>query len=137
MELLFIHNSRQSKIRNEEIRIILRCSEQQVLRLQVAMHNAVVVKVSDSRKGSSDKISGIRFVVIAFTADAIEQLASKRKVGDKVNCTQSDMRFGSAKRQHTVIHGLEVIHQSQDVPVAHGNSLQDGNFVPNLYRISL
>jgi hypothetical protein len=91
VELLFIHNSRQSKIRDEEIRIILRCSEQQILRLQVAMHNAVVVEVSDGRKGSSNEISGIRFVVVAFTADAIEQLASKRKVGNKVNCEHNQI----------------------------------------------
>lgn len=31
----------------------------------------------------------------------------------------------------TVVHGLKVVHKSQDVPVTHGHSLQDGNLVPD------
>ena len=60
-------------------------AEQEVLRLQVSMYDAVVVKVCDSRKRGTDKITSVRFVIVALSADAVEKLASKRKVGDKVN----------------------------------------------------
>lgn len=37
----------------------------------------------------------------------------------------------------TVIHSLEVIHKSQNVPVAHGDSLQHCNLISDLESISL
>jgi hypothetical protein len=85
VELLFIHNSRQPKVGNQQIGIVFWCSEQEVLRLQVSMYDAVVVKVCDSRKRGTDEITSVRFVIVALSADAVEKLASKRKVGDKVN----------------------------------------------------
>lgn len=33
----------------------------------------------------------------------------------------------------TVVHGLEVIHQRQDILVAHGHPLQHRNLIPNLF----
>lgn len=32
----------------------------------------------------------------------------------------------------TVVHGLEVVHQSQDILVSHGDFLQDGDLIPYL-----
>ena len=86
MELLFIHDSRQSKVGNEEVRIVLRRSEQQVLRLQVSVDNAVVVKVCDCRQRGSDQIASVGLIVVSFSTDAIEKLASKREVSNEVNC---------------------------------------------------
>jgi hypothetical protein len=33
----------------------------------------------------------------------------------------------------TIIHGLEVIHQRQDILVAHRHLLQHGDLIPNLF----
>jgi hypothetical protein len=95
VKLLFIHNSRQSKISNEQVCVILWCPEQQVLGFQISMHNAVIMEVGDSRKCGPNKISRVRLVVITLAADAVEQLASERKVGDKVDCTQLNIRYDS------------------------------------------
>lgn len=48
VELLFVHDSGQTKVGNEEICIILWGSKQEVFRLQVSMDDAVVVEVCDS-----------------------------------------------------------------------------------------
>lgn len=32
----------------------------------------------------------------------------------------------------TIVHGLEIVHQSQDVLVAHGDFLQDGDLISYL-----
>ena len=82
VELLLIHNARQSKVGNQQIGIVFWCSEQQILRLQVSMHDAVVVEVCDSRECGTDKVASVGFVVVALSADAVEELASKREVGD-------------------------------------------------------
>jgi hypothetical protein len=91
MELLFIHNSRQSEVGNQQISVVFWGSEQQILRLQVSMHDAVVMKVCDSRKCGADKIASIRFVVVALSADAVEQLAAKCEVGNKVHYARSQL----------------------------------------------
>ena len=43
VEGVFVHNSRQSKIRNEEVGVVFGCSKQQVLRLQIPMDDAMIV----------------------------------------------------------------------------------------------
>lgn len=35
----------------------------------------------------------------------------------------------------TIVHGLEIVHQSQDVLVAHGDFLQDGDLIAYLLCI--
>lgn len=72
VELLFIHNSRQPKVGNQQIGIVFWCSEQEVLRLQVSMYDAVVVEVRNSRKSRTDQIASIGFVVVALSADTVE-----------------------------------------------------------------
>lgn len=54
------------------------------------MHNAVVVEVGDGAEGSSDQIGGVRFVVGALAADAIEELAAKSEIRDEVDCKEGD-----------------------------------------------
>lgn len=87
MKLLLVHDSRKSKIGDKQISIVLWCSEQQVLWLQISVHDTVVVEICDSRKSSPDQVAGIGFVVVSLATDAVEELASKRKVGDQIDCS--------------------------------------------------
>ena len=41
------------------------------------------------------------------------------------------------KMVRTIIHRLKVVDQRQDVPVAHGDSLQHRNLIPDLLSVSL
>ena len=50
------------------------------------MDNAVVVKVGDGGESGSDEVRGVRLVVGAFPADAIEELAAECEVGYEVYC---------------------------------------------------
>jgi hypothetical protein len=81
VELFLVHDSRQSEIGNQQIRIILRGSEQEILWLQVSMYNTMVVEIGNSGESRSHQVGGIGFIVVTFSADAIKKLASKRKVG--------------------------------------------------------
>ena len=54
------------------------------------MYDAVVVEVGDGAEGGSDQIRSIRFVIGAFAADAIEQLAAKGEVRDEVDCKKEE-----------------------------------------------
>jgi hypothetical protein len=49
------------------------------------MYDAVVVEICDGRKSRSDEVCCVRFVVVSFSADAVEQLAAERKVGNEVD----------------------------------------------------
>jgi hypothetical protein len=82
VELLLIHNSWQSKISDQQVCVILWGSEQEILWLQVAMYDAMVMEVCDSGEGRSHEICGVGFVIVALSANAIKQLASERKIGD-------------------------------------------------------
>lgn len=84
MELLFVHDTRQAKVCNQQISVVFGRAEQQILGLQIAVYNAVVVKIRDSGQRRSYEVCCVRLVVVALSADAVEQLASKRKVGYKV-----------------------------------------------------
>lgn len=91
MKLFFIHNARQSKVSNQQVGIVFWRTEQQVLGLQISVYNSMVVEVGDSGECCSNQVCGIRLVVVALSTDAVEQLASKRKVGHKVYCERSEV----------------------------------------------
>lgn len=52
------------------------------------MYDAVVVEVCDGAEGGSDQIGGVRLVVGALAADAIEELATEGEVRDEVDCEE-------------------------------------------------
>jgi hypothetical protein len=52
------------------------------------MYDTVIVEVGDSGESCSNQVGGVGFVVVAFSADAVKQLASKREVGNKVDCSR-------------------------------------------------
>lgn len=80
--MLLIHNSRESEIGDKQVGIVLWCSEQKVLWLQVPVHDTVVMEICDGRQCGSNQVTGIGFVVVAFATDAVKELAAKGKVGD-------------------------------------------------------
>lgn len=77
MKLFLIHNPTEAEIRNQQIRVILRGSEKQVLGFEIPVHDAVVVEVSDCAEGGADEVCGVGFVVAAFAADAVEEFAAE------------------------------------------------------------
>jgi len=88
MELLLVHDAGEAKISDEQISVVLRSTEQQILGLEIAMHNTVVVQIGDGGEGGSNQVGGIRLVVVALAADAIEQLAAEGKVRHQVDCSR-------------------------------------------------
>ena len=72
VELLLVHNPRQSKISDQQIGVIFWRSKKKVFWFQVTMDNAVIVQIGDSGEGGSDEVTGVGFVVVAFPTDAIE-----------------------------------------------------------------
>jgi hypothetical protein len=42
-----------------------------------------------------------------------------------------------SKSARTIVHGLEIVDECQDVPVAHRDSLQYCDLVPDLAHVSL
>jgi hypothetical protein len=46
-------------------------------------------------------------------------------------------RLVKGEAQRTIIHGLEVVDQGEDIPVAHRYTFQHSNFIPDLGHISL
>jgi hypothetical protein len=85
VELLLIHNSGETKIRNQQVCVILWCSEEQVFGLEIAMYNAVIVEICDGGESRSNEIGGVGLVVVAFAANAIEELTTKGKIRDEVD----------------------------------------------------
>lgn len=82
MELFLVHYPRQSKVRNQQVRIIFGRAEQEVLRLQISVDNSMVVEVCNGRKGCANEVSGIRFIVATLTANSVEELASQGQISD-------------------------------------------------------
>lgn len=60
---LLVHDPAQSKICNQQIRVVLRRPEQQILGLQVAMNDAMIVEVGNGGEGSADEVGGVGFIV--------------------------------------------------------------------------
>lgn len=116
MEGLFIHDARQTKVGNEQIGIVLGRAEEQILGLEIAMHNAVLVKVGYCGQSSAHQVRSIRLVVAALAAYPIKELASQRQVRDQVYFYQSirpkiptqnkfELRIGSRRGHDGVCYG--------------------------------
>jgi len=86
VELLLVHDPRQTEVRDQQVRIVLRGAEQEVLGLEVAVHDAVVVQVGDGGEHRADEVCGVGLVVAALAADAVEELSPEREIGDEVDC---------------------------------------------------
>ena len=82
VELFLVHYPRQSKVRNQQVRIILWRAKQEVLWFQVPMDDSMVVEVCDGRKGCANQVSGIGFIVAALTADSVKELSSQSQISD-------------------------------------------------------
>lgn len=76
MKLLFVHDSRQTKVCDQKVRVVFWSSEQEVFWLEVTVNNAVVVKVSDCGQSCADEICSIGFVVGTFAAYTVEELTA-------------------------------------------------------------
>ena len=63
MELLLIHNTRESKVGDKKIGIVFGSAEEEILGLEIAMYYAVIVEVGDSRESGADEVCSIGFVV--------------------------------------------------------------------------
>lgn len=74
---LIVHYSRQAKIGNQEISIVLWRAEKEVLRFQVTVNDAVVVKVGYSREGSAYEICSVGLVVASLATYSIKKLSAK------------------------------------------------------------
>lgn len=85
MKLFFIHDTGQAKIGDEQVCVVLGRAEQQIFRLQVAMHDAVIVKVSHGGQCCAHQLGRISLVIAALAADAVEELPPECEVGDKVD----------------------------------------------------
>lgn len=86
MELLLVHDAGEAEVGNQEVCVVLGGAEKEVFGFEVAVHNAMVMQVSDGGEDSADEIGGVGFVVGPFAADAIEKLPAEGKVGDEVYC---------------------------------------------------
>lgn len=76
MKLFLVHDPRETEIRNQQVRVILWCSKEEVFRFQISMNDAVVVEIRYRGERGADEIRRVAFVVAPFSTDAVEQLAS-------------------------------------------------------------
>ena len=76
MKSLLIHNPGEPKICNQQICIVLRCPEEQILGFQIAVYYAVVVEVGHSGECRADEVSGVGFIIGTLAADPVEELAA-------------------------------------------------------------
>lgn len=130
VELLFVHDSRQAEVCNEEIGIVFWSSEEEVFGLEISVYYTVIMEVGDCGEGCTDEVCGVRFVVGALSAYAIEEFSSERKICNEVNWNALDILLPvKIERDLTIVHGLKVVNKGQNIPVPHGNSLQDGDLV--------
>lgn len=83
--MFFIHDSRETKVCNEEIGVIFGRSEEEVLGLEISMYYTVIVEVGDCGESRTDEVGGIRFVVGAFSAYAVEQLTTECKISYQIH----------------------------------------------------
>lgn len=91
VELLLIHDTRQAEVGNQQVSVVFWRPEQQILRLEISVYDAMVMKIRNSGKSCSYEVGGIRFVVVALAANAVEELASERQIGYQVHCEQLDV----------------------------------------------
>lgn len=74
---LIVHYSRQSKIGNQEICVVLWRAEKEILGFQVTVNDAVVVKVGYSREGGAYEVCSVRLVVASLATYSIKELSAK------------------------------------------------------------
>jgi hypothetical protein len=86
--LLFVHDAAEAEVGDEQVGVVFRCAEQQILGLEIAVYYAVVVEVCDGREGCADQVRCVGFEVGAFAADAVEQFAAESEIGDEVDCVR-------------------------------------------------
>ena len=72
MKLFLVHYSRQAKVCYQEICIVLGSSEEEILRFEVTMYNAMIVEVCDCGKSCTDEVGSVGLVVGTFATDTIE-----------------------------------------------------------------
>lgn len=82
VKLLLVHDAGQTEIRNQEICIVLRGAEEEVLGLEVAVDDSVVVEVGYGGEDGSDEVRGVGLVVATFSTDAVEEFSPESEVGD-------------------------------------------------------
>jgi hypothetical protein len=86
VKLLFFHYAAETEVGDQQVGVIFGCAEEEVLRFEVAVHDAMIVEVGYGGEGGTDKIGGVGFKIGAFTTDAVEKLTAERKVGYEVYC---------------------------------------------------
>jgi hypothetical protein len=96
--LLFVHDAAEAEVGDEQVGVVFGGAEEEVLGLEVAVYNAVVVEVCNGREGCADQVRGVGLEVGAFAADAVEELAAESEVGDEVDCVRVSMAFESVER---------------------------------------
>lgn len=85
------------------------------------MNNASGMDVLDGQHDRADELGCIGLVVVALCTDAVKQLAACAQVEHEVQ----------------VVRCLEIVVQCDDVLVAAGDLLQDGDLIPDLRARSL
>ena len=104
------------------------------------MNDAVIVKIGNGREGSTDEVGGVGFVVGAFSADPVEEFAAESEIGDEIDwrsrraVSERIIDLEGARKVRTIVHGLEIVHQCQDVLMAHGHPFQYCDFIPYLWH---
>lgn len=63
VKLLLVHDPGQSEICDQQVGVIFWCSEEEVLGLEIAMYDAMIMEIGYSGKRGTDKVGGIGFVV--------------------------------------------------------------------------
>lgn len=74
---LIVHYSRQAKIGNQEISVVLWRAEKEILGFQVTVNDAVVVKVGYSREGGAYEVCSVGLVVASLATYSIKELSAK------------------------------------------------------------
>jgi hypothetical protein len=89
VESILVHYPAQTKVCYQKVGVLFRGPEEKVLGLEIAVDDPVVVKIGDGREDLADELGGVRLVVAALTAYAVEELAAEGKVGDKIYCRRA------------------------------------------------
>jgi hypothetical protein len=133
VELLLVHDSGESEICDEQIGIVFWGSEEQILGFQITMNDSMIVKIGDGGKGGSDQVGGVRLIVVSFAANAVEEFTTKREIGYEVDWGVRLARCTPVCSWHrTIVHGLEVVHQGQNITVTHRHLLQNRDLISDL-----
>lgn len=97
---LFVHYPRKAKVCYQQICVIFRRPEEQVLWFQVAVYYAMIMEIGDSGESCADEVCSVGFVVASFSTYAIEQFPAEREVGYKIYCWDVSETSGSIHRKY-------------------------------------